>query len=140
MDPSDLTPFAVIDEVKAAAMIEDAMALAERLAPCISTPGFLHEKAARAILRGAILRWHESGSGAYTSKQESAGPFAQNQVYDTRQVRKGMFWPSEITGLQDLCKLDESSGAWSYDTYPAAPTLSPLDGFGVQYSILDEEY
>lgn len=116
LDPSDLKPFAPdIDDVKAAAMIEDAMALAARVAPCITEETFAYSAAAKAVLRGAILRWHESGTGAVT--QQSAGPFAQS--LDTRQVRRGMFWPSEIEALQDLCKGTEASGAFSVDTVPA---------------------
>lgn len=114
LDPSDLVPFALIDDVKAEAMIEDALALAARIAPCILDPLFTYEAAARAILRGAILRWNEAGSGAVS--QQSAGPFAQ--TLDTRTQRRGMFWPSEIEQLQDLCKGPETSGAFSVDTAP----------------------
>lgn len=99
--PSDLTPFAVIEAVKAQAMIDDALALAVRVAPCILTVEFTYAAAAKAILRGAILRWNDAGSGALSA--QSAGPFGQ--TLDTRQVRKGMFWPSEIEQLQELCGL-----------------------------------
>ena len=92
-------------------MIDDAMALAARVAPCILTEEFEYAAAARAVLRGAILRWNDSGSGAVS--QQSAGPFSQ--TLDTRQTRKSMFWPSEIQELQRLCQ-DATSGAWSIDT------------------------
>jgi hypothetical protein len=114
LQPSDLTAFAQIDDAKAMLMIEDALALAARVAPCILESTFEYDAAARAILRGAILRWNESGTGAVV--QQSAGPFAH--TLDTRQQRRGMFWPSEIEQLQDLCKGAELSGAWSYDTAP----------------------
>jgi hypothetical protein len=136
LSPSDLDAFASIDPVKANAMIEDALALAERVAPCIVSADFAYPKAAKAILRGAILRWHEAGTGA--TVQQSAGPFAQS--IDTKQQRRSMFWPQEIEQLQDLCKGVEVSGAFSVDTVPATAVLNPLDGFGVNYSILDEEY
>ena len=97
--PSDLAPFATIEEEKAQAMIDDALALAARVAPCILAEEFEHPAAALAILRGAVLRWNDSGSGAFQS--QNAGPFGV-QV-DTRQQRRGMFWPSEITQLQSLC-------------------------------------
>lgn len=113
LHPSDLTPFASIDPVKAEAMIEDAMALAAEVAPCILTDEFTKVAAARAVLRGAILRWHEAGTGA--TVQQSAGPFAQS--IDTKQQRRSMFWPSEITQLQALCRdSNEPSGAFSVDT------------------------
>ena len=110
--PDDLTPFAEIPEVKALAMIEDAMALAARVAPCLMEDSFQYEAAARAILRGAILRWHEAGSGALQS--EGIGPY--NYTTDNRQTRKGMFWPSEITELQALCSTSGPSGAFTVDT------------------------
>lgn len=99
VDVTDLDPFATIDVTKATAMIEDAEALALLAAPCISAEGFAHGGAVRAILRGAILRWNEAGTGALQS--QNAGIFGQ--TLDTRQERRGMFWPSEIVALQNLC-------------------------------------
>lgn len=116
LTPADLDPFADIAYDKATAMIDDALALAARVAPCITEATFEHEAAARAILRGAILRWHEAGSGAF--QQQTAGPFGIG--IDTRQQRRGMFWPSEITQLQDLCRDADLQGqAFTVDTTPA---------------------
>lgn len=113
--PADLTPFATIATAKAQAMIDDAMALAARVAPCITQSTFAHDAAAKAILRGAILRWNEAGTGAL--QQQTAGPFGM-QV-DTRQQRRGMFWPSEITQLQELCRDGNPvEQAFSIDTTP----------------------
>ena len=95
----DLTPFAEIPAEKAYVMIEDAEAMAVLAAPCIAAAGFAHAAAVKAILRGAVLRWNDAGTGAL--QQQSAGPFGQ--TLDTRQERRGMFWPSEITQLQGLC-------------------------------------
>jgi len=112
----DLTPFAQIDAAKAQAMIDDALALAARVAPCITDPAFAYPDAAKAILRGAILRWNEAGTGALQAQQ--AGPFGQ--TVDTRQQRRGMFWPSEITELAKLCADSAASGrAYEVDTAPA---------------------
>lgn len=111
MTVDDLSPFATIEEVKARLMIDDAIALAARVAPCILDADFAYEDAARAILRGAILRWNEAGSGALQA--QTAGPFGQ--TLDTRTQRKGMFWPSEIDQLQGLCQAD-STGAFGIDT------------------------
>ncbi len=114
--PSDLAPFAEIDPVKAEAMIDDALALAARVAPCILDPAFEFEAAARAILRGAVLRWHDAGTGALQSSQ--AGPFGVQ--FDTGQQRRSMFWPSDIEALEGLCR---SSGqgrrAFAVDLSPA---------------------
>ena len=114
--PADLEPFATIDVVKATAMIEDAMAMAARVAPCITTVEFAYASAAKAILRGALIRWHEAGSGALAASSTQVGPFGQQQTMDTRQTRRGMFWPSEIEQLQDLCKGVEEHGAFDIDT------------------------
>lgn len=129
----DLRPFAPgIDEAKALAMIEDALALAARVAPCILTDAFEHDGAAKAILRGAILRWNDTGTGAVT--QQAAGPFSQ--TIDTRQDRKSLFWPSEIKQLQELCG-SESSEAFAIDTVSAMPAASHADTcalwFGATY-------
>lgn len=122
LTPADLAPFATIDAAKAQAMIDDAIAMAVRVAPCILESTFAHDAAAKAILRGAVLRWHDAGTGALT--QQGAGPFQVS--YDNRQQRRGMFWPSEITQLQELCRDGNLQGqAFSIDTTPAAarPTV-----------------
>lgn len=120
LETSDLNPFADIDSVKAAAMIEDAEAMAVLVAPCITADGFAQAAAVKAILRGALLRWNESGTGALQS--QNAGPFGQ--TLDTRQERKAMFWPSEIEQLQNLCA-DLGGAGYSVSLAgPDAPTSS----------------
>jgi hypothetical protein len=124
LTPDDLAPFAEIEVSKAMAMIEDALALAARVAPCIITAEFAYPDAAKAILRGAVLRWHEAGQGAV--QHQGAGPFQQS--VDTRQPRKGMFWPSEITQLQDLCRDgDLTTQAFSVDTVPVSTDWASSD-------------
>jgi len=95
----DLIPFASIDGVKAQAMIDDAEAMAVLAAPCITADGFTNAAVVKAVLRGAVLRWNDAGSGAMQA--ETAGVFSR--TLDTRQERRGMFWPSEIVQLQSLC-------------------------------------
>lgn len=122
LQPADLTPFADIPEAKAAEMIADAEAWAVVAAPCLATSDFQADTsmsaAARAVLRQAILRWHDAGAGAVT--QTVSGPHSQS--VDTRQTRKGMFWPSEISQLRDLCATftgaSTSGKAFSIDTTP----------------------
>jgi hypothetical protein len=119
LTPADLAPFATIGAAKAQAMIDDAMALAARVAPCITDSTFAYDAAAKAILRGAILRWNESGTGAVS--QQSAGPYQMS--VDTRQQRRSMFWPSEIEQLQELCRDgDPTPQAFSIDTTPIPET------------------
>lgn len=116
LEIADLAPFATIDDAKAEAMIEDAVAMATMAAPCLAVVADLSPQqiaAAKALLRGAVLRWNDIGSGALAA--QAAGPFSQS--VDTRQVRRSMFWPSEITALQDVCKgVVEKSGAFAVDT------------------------
>lgn len=115
----DLAPFAEIDDAKAALMIADALARAALIAPCINDDDFAYEAAAKAIIRGAILRWHDSGSGALTQESETTGPFATSKTVDTRQgERRSLFWPSEINDLERLCKA--FTGAYAVDTAPGA--------------------
>lgn len=119
----DLEPFAAIAASKAEAMIEDAEAMALLAAPCIGTADFAHAGAVRAILRGAVLRWNEAGSGALQA--QTAGPFGQ--TLDTRQERRGMFWPSEIVALQGLCA---NAQGGTYSTSLAGPDRA--DGYWAQ--------
>lgn len=123
LDASDLSPFAEIEAAKAEAMIEDAEAMALLAAPCIAADGFAYGTAVKAILRGAVLRWNDSGSGALQA--QTAGPFGQ--TLDTRQERRGMFWPSEIVALQGLCA-DAQGGV--YSTSLAGPDRG--DGYWAQ--------
>lgn len=110
---ADLTPFSPdLDEDKAEAMIADAEALAERVAPCIADPEFEYPGAAKAILRGAILRWNDQGSGA--------GPALVAGVFGATpqsQPRRNLFYPSEISQLQALCGGGRGK-AFSIDTTP----------------------
>lgn len=109
---ADLEPFAKIYPAKLAAMIEDAEAMATTVAPCLEGSLTATQGAAvKAILRGAILRWHEAGSGALES--QSAGPFSA--TFDTRIQRRGMFYPSEITDLQKVCANRGDHAAYTVD-------------------------
>lgn len=113
--PADLAPFAQIDPEKAQAMIDDALALAARVAPCINDTAFEYDDAAKAILRGAILRWNEAGTGSV--QYQTGGPYSVS--IDTKQPRRGMFWPSEISELAALCSDNANAGkAFEIDTVP----------------------
>lgn len=134
---ADLAYFATIDANKASEMVDDANALAVLAAPCLATPEDLTTtqiNAVKAILRGAILRWNDSGSGAL--KSEQIGDYAH--TFDTRQNRRGMFWPSEIQMLQSICSGSAGSGvAYSINIDPAATTVTHSDecsiNFGATY-------
>lgn len=114
--PTDLAPFATIDEAKALAMIADALAMAKLVAPCIVDDDFAHPDAAKAVIRGAILRWNDAGSGGKVS-QTALG---YSQTVDTSQPRRAMFWPSEIEQLQKMCADPDGLGAFAIDTIGAS--------------------
>lgn len=123
----DLRPFAPdIDAAKAAIMITDALAMASEVAPCTNDADFTKTAAAKAIIRGAILRWNDQGTGAAT--QLVAGPY---QMTANSQPRRSMFFPSEIVDLQNLCTGDTNRQAFTVDTYPPADTSAEWDGSGV---------
>lgn len=132
----DLAAFASIDDEKAEQMIADATALAIRAAPCLGDEDTEltdnQVAAVKALLRAAILRWDTAGTGALQS--ETIGGFSQ--AFDTRQTRRGMFWPSEITDLQGICVTGDGSGAFAVDTvcvdYPTHADVCALR-FGATY-------
>jgi hypothetical protein len=120
LDVNDLTAFTPdIPAEKAELMIDDAESLALLVAPCLDMDlddydlSDNRQLAVKAVLRAAILRWQDSGTGAF--QQQTTGPFGVTM--DTRQARRGMFWPSEIEQLQDICRAsDEPNGAFAIDT------------------------
>lgn len=120
----DLAPFAEIDPAKAAAMMADAVAQAILVAPCLAAESDLdaNQKAAvLSVLRAAVLRWNEAGTGALQT--QTAGPFGQ--TVDTRQQRRALFWPSEISQLQSVCTTVNGGapGAFSIDTAPGCTVV-----------------
>lgn len=128
LEVTDLAPFASIDEAKAEQMVDDAIAQAILAAPCLEDIDSLtgmQIRQAKSVLRGAVLRWNDAGSGAFAA--QTAGPFGV--TLDTRQARRSMFWPSEITDLQKICKgVGSDGGAFSIDTAPAPMTMGPWFG------------
>lgn len=128
IEPSDLAPFATIDMAKALEMIADAEAQAILVAPCIATlttapDGETADALAlrtakiagvKSILRAAILRWNDGGSG--TIQTQTTGPFSQTTQV---QARRAMFYASEKDDLRDLCKDADASKSYAVDTVPS---------------------
>lgn len=124
----DLRPFMDIDYEQAQAMVEDAVAMATAVAPCLADEAFEHRGAAKAIVRRAILRWNAAGvSGTVT--QQSAGPFSETVSGGSS---KGLFWPSEIADLQALCRKAGTAGGGAFTIKPAA-----AQGAGVHSEMCD---
>jgi hypothetical protein len=121
--PADLAPFATIDVAKAQEMIDDALARAARVAPCIRDTALSadNSRTARSIIRDAILRWNDAGSGGIA--QQSAGPF--QMTVDTRQRRRELFTDADKDELRAICR-DHAGvvggGAFGIDTTPVPET------------------
>lgn len=102
----DLIPFATIEASRADAMIADAMAQAIMVAPCLADESKLTDQqkaVVKSVLRRCVLRWHETGNtGSRSASSLTYGPFGQSETI-TQATSKGLFWPSEITSLQDIC-------------------------------------
>ena len=88
-------------------MIDDVVAQARNAAPCLK---FLDLEAdadevafVRSVLRGALMRLQEAGSGALQQHTQTALGFSESQTFDTRQQRRRLLWPSEISDLQRFC-------------------------------------
>lgn len=110
----DLIPFRPnLDPVQADIMVADALALAAQAAPCILDADFAYEDAAKAIIRNAILRWADVGTGTVT--QLVAGP---QQITFTPEGRRNLFWPSEIAQLAALCAAGVGRQAYTVDLIP----------------------
>lgn len=129
LTPADLKEFATITYAKAQDMIDDALGVAFIYAPCVLADDFApaKRKAAKAIIRGAILRWIEAGTGSVQTQSS----MSYSQTLDTRQPRKVMFLPSELDALRRLCRSDDDTGgAFAIDLLPpAAPRLSARQQF-----------
>ena len=116
-------------------MVDGANAKASRVAPCLTwldedvehpAPSADQLAEAKLILIGAVRRWAETSSGALS--QQAAGPFSQ--TVDTRQRTGYNLWPSEIEGLQEICRATGSGGtgrAFEIDTMPADAGVYGVD-------------
>lgn len=137
LKPEDLAAFADIERNKAIGMIADVEAMAALAAPCITKPEFREDEvlmaAAKAIIRQAVLRRNEAGTGALT--QVGAGSFQMST--DTRSPSRGLLWPSEITQLRELCEQFSNTGkdqAFMVNMVPEfPPDLSSRPDLWFQY-------
>ena len=105
LDAMDVQKFAADADIdQLVDLVDEANAMALSLAPCLSsTTDAAVTLQARGILRDVVLRRLEYGAGALQGQVQIAGPFSLSQTMDTRQERRALLWPSEITALQALC-------------------------------------
>lgn len=88
-----------LDPAQAQELVTGALARAAVVAPCIVEDDFTHAAAAKDIIRDAILRRAEAGTGAYSKK--SVG--AISVELDTRSALRALFQPGDVSELQALC-------------------------------------
>lgn len=120
IDPAEVLAFNPdLDSEVVGILIRDGLAMARRVAPCIDDEGFPYADAAVAIIRSAVLRWAESGSGGVASESNTAGPFSFSQTFDNRVTRRSLFFPSELRELEALCATSRRGKAFAFDTLPA---------------------
>lgn len=116
-------------------MVDGANAKASRVAPCLTWDGTVTDEPAptedqlaeaRLVLIGAVKRWAEAGAGSLST--QAAGPFSIG--VDTRQRTGFNLWPSEIEGLQEICRAAGSGGpgrAFEVDTMSADAGVYGVD-------------
>ena len=102
LTPADFAAWDVLEQDKLAVLIEDVLAQAEIIAPCIVEDDFPYAAAARATLREAVLRRLDAGTGTLVTRQEGTGPFTRSETIDNRQQRV-ILRPADVTDLQRLC-------------------------------------
>lgn len=110
--PDDLAPFATIADAKAAAMIADAEAKALLAAPNLADPDLTGQQIdqVRAILRDAILRWNDRGSGALT--QTAVGQVSVST--DTRYSSRNLFTDDEVNSLRAITATGDGGGGGAF--------------------------
>lgn len=96
----------------ATALIAGTWARALKIAPCLADmewtdddtePGWANTQLVKDILRDAILRRDEAGTGVVGSR-------VSGDYQETLKYSGGLFRPSEIADLQQLCSDYKSSG------------------------------
>lgn len=91
-----------ISDAKLRIMIDDVVARAINIVPSLGHEVEPRQAAvAQAVLRKAIIRWIDSGSGGRTTHTQSAGPYSESMTYQNGGDRP-IFYDSEIEELKAL--------------------------------------
>ena len=96
-----------VTEAKGRILLEDVMARAKNLVPELEDKLTESQNSvAKAIIRKAVARWADSGSGGVTTKSQTAGPYQTSETYEGRGDRP-LFYDSEIAELRAIFTLDD---------------------------------
>lgn len=127
---SDLQKFAPeLQQAQAEDMIATAWARAQQAAPCLKDEATELDPSdveiVKDVLRSAILRWDDRGSGAVA--QRTAGEYGET----FRAGESNLFRPNEIRDLRSVCGNVRKRGrASTISTVPPgyyeAPTVHPF--------------
>ncbi|MEJ6547988.1 hypothetical protein PQI66_00330 [Corynebacterium sp. USCH3] len=98
-------------------LVEDAIDQAEIVAPGISDLTGQQARSAAAVIRGAIVRYLETGSDGTTQTQDTLGPYSQSTSYQTHTT---LFLPSEERKLAKLVEQGKHK-AFMVDMTPEPP-------------------
>lgn len=112
-------------------LVEDVLARAVGLVPALGDKLTDTQIAvAKAVIRKAVARWADSGSGGMTTKSQTAGPFQTSETYEARGDRP-LFYDSEIDELRNLFRVEgediKKGKAYSLDPVICATPVSPFD-------------
>ena len=112
-------------------LVEDVLARALGLVPELGDKLTDTQIAvAKAVIRKAVARWADSGSGGVTTKSQTAGPYQTSETYEARGDRP-LFYDSEIDELRSLFRVDgedpNKAKAYSLGPVICATPANPFD-------------
>ncbi len=129
LQPADFTALVELEPERLVILIEDAETFATMAAPPLAAPDALTEQQraqARTILRRAVVRESDSGTGAKV--QEVAGPYSYS--VDTRTAgRVSFLTDEEEDALRGVVGLVKSTQAFNTDVTPAYTAWDPIRDF-----------
>lgn len=121
LTPADLQMFVQVSDDMANELIDTTLARVRRKYPCLFDIALSEDDAqtARGIIRDAILRRIDTGSGGVQS--EGKGPFTT--TYLPPDKRHGLFTEADVTELTAICAgQQEAAGpAVPVGCFPPAP-------------------
>lgn len=91
-----------VTEAKGRILLEDVMARAKNLVPELEDKLTESQNSvAKAVIRKAVARWADSGSGGVITKSQTTGPYQASETYEGRGDRP-LLYDSEIAELKAI--------------------------------------